>query len=390
MLVLGNNHNNNLNGNNNLNNNARFLGITLAGLGFLFMKTYRNLWDKLCSEDNLYLAYKKARKHKTQKPYVLEFEKDLQNNLSLLRTELLLHAYQPKPLQTFIVRDPKTRKISKAHFRDRVIHHALCNLIEPIFETSFIYDSYANRKGKGTLKAIKRFESFSRIVSNNHIINTFVLKADIKHYFEEVNHSILIRILEKKIKDKKVMWLIRKILRNHSFDKGMPLGNLTSQFLANVYLNELDQFIKRKLKIRYYLRYVDDFVILDNNKDKLRVYRQEISNFLTINLKLHLHPHKTSIRSIKQGITFLGARIFPFHRLLKKGNVPKLERKIFLLQEEFELNKIYYDQIYAVFEGWLAYAHHYNTYILRQKVIDKYEKTFPHDISTIEINRSLK
>lgn len=390
MLVLGNNHNNNLNGNNNLNNNARFLGITLAGLRFLFMKTYRNLWDKLCSEDNLFRAYKKARKHKTQKPYVLDFEKDLQNNLSLLRTELLLYAYQPKPLQTFIVRDPKTRKISKAHFRDRIIHHALCSIIEPIFEISFIYDSYANRKGKGTLKAIKRFESFSRIVSNNHTITAFVLKADIKHYFEEVDHLILINILKKKIKDKKVMWLIRKILKNHSLNKGMPLGNLTSQFLANVYLNELDQFIKRKLKINYYLRYVDDFVILDNNEDKLQVYQRKINDFLTKKLRLYLHPHKTSIRSIKQGITFLGVRLFPFHRLLKKGNIPKLERKVFLLKEEMGLKKICYDQIYAVFEGWLAYAHHYNTYTLTQKMIDKYEKAFSHEISTIEVNRSLK
>ncbi len=172
----------------------------------------KDLWKELCSCNNLELAYKKARKHKTTKDYAINFEKDLQNNLLLLRSELLLHCYNPKPLVNFIVRDPKTRKISKSDFRDRVIHHALCNIIEPIFEKGFIYDSYANRKGKGTLKALQRFDCFKRKISKNNTIKCFVLKADIKKYFESVDHEILMKIVKKKIKDNKILWLIRKIL----------------------------------------------------------------------------------------------------------------------------------------------------------------------------------
>ena len=149
------------------------------------MAAYRNLWLELCSLQNLEFAFKKARKGKTTKDYVVEFEKKLKENLQQLRIELLLHSYRPKPLQTFILRDPKTRKISKSHFRDRVIHHALCNIIEPLFEKQFIYDSYANRKAKGTLRAIQRFDCFKVIVSQNNTKSTFVFKADIKKYFEE-------------------------------------------------------------------------------------------------------------------------------------------------------------------------------------------------------------
>ena len=155
----------------------------------------RDLWQELCSYENLILAFKKARKHKTAKDYVVEFENNLKDNLLLLRSELLLHSYAPKPLKTFIVRDPKTRKISKSDFRDRVIHHALCNIIEPIFEKSFIYDSYANRLGKGSLKALQRFDCFKRKVSKNNTRVCYVLKADIKHYFQTVNHEVLLNII---------------------------------------------------------------------------------------------------------------------------------------------------------------------------------------------------
>src|SRR3990167_5322561 len=195
----------------------------------------RDLWQELCSYDNLELAYKKARKHKTAKDYVINFERDLQNNILLLRSELLLHCYNPKPLVNFIICEPKTRKISKSDFRDRIVHHALCNIIEPIFEKSFIYDSYANRIGKGTLKAIDRFDFFKRKSSRNNTVKCYILKADIKKYFESIEHDILISIIKKRIADRRIIWLIRRILVNSSFQgKGMPLGNLTSQFFANV------------------------------------------------------------------------------------------------------------------------------------------------------------
>lgn len=166
----------------------------------------------MCTYENLELAYKKARKGKTCKSYVVDFEKNLKKNLLQLRTELLMHTYRPKPLKTFILRDPKTRKISKSDFRDRVIHHALCNIIEPVFDKTFIYDSYANRLRKGTFAAIKRFDQFKRIVSKNNTRTCYILKADIRHYFETVDHNILLTIIKKRISDEEVLRLISTIL----------------------------------------------------------------------------------------------------------------------------------------------------------------------------------
>ena len=391
MLFVGNYYNNNdLNGNNNLNNNGRFCGIALKQPRQFIVN--RDLWKEICRYENLELAYKKARKHKTTKKYVLEFEKGLKNNLLVLHSELLLHCYKPKPLVNFIIRDPKTRKISKSDFKDRIVHHALCNIIEPIFDKSFIYDSYANRKGKGTLKAVQRFDYFKRKVSKNNTIKCYVLKADIRKYFETVNHQTLIKIIKKKIKDKKILWLIAKILTNYVGKEGksMPLGNLTSQFFANIYLNELDQFVKHKLKAKYYIRYVDDFVILDSNKKKLNKYKEEINDFLKQNLRIELHPEKSRIIPLGNRLDFLGFRIFYYHRLLRKSNLIKMKNKYKQIKEEYKKGKIEYDKIYDFMEGWVNYAKQANTNKLRKRITIKFQEDFQNCISTKEINRYLK
>lgn len=359
------------------------------------MKTYNNLWQELCSYDNLELAYKRARKHKTLKPYVIEFEKELTNNLLLLRTELLLHSYRPKPLEVFIIHDPKTRKISKSDFRDRVIHHALCNIIEPIFDKRFIEDSYANRINKGTLKAIERFDYFKRKVSRNDTISCYVLKCDIKKYFENINHDVLLSIIKKKIKDNCVLWLIKIIITNHvvGFEqtrKGMPLGNLTSQFFANIYLNELDYFVKYELKIRYYIRYVDDFVILCNDGNMLQDYKNKINEFLIKNLKVELHSDKSKIINLTKGINFLGFRVFYYNKLLRETNIRSFKRKFEEFKALFSEKKIIYDEVYESFQGWYAYAEHANTYELRKEIGKQLELCFSNKISSIEINRWLK
>ena len=191
------------------------------------MKTHKNLYQKIYQWKNLVLAFKKARKGKTKKKYVKDFEENLTENLQDLQFELRTISYHPKPLKTFILRDLKTRKISKSDFRDRIIHHALVNIIEPIFDKSFIYDSCANQKAKGNLFTIKRFHKFIKRISNNGLVlknkfndNNYILgyclKADIKHYFQEVNHHILLKIIKRKIKDEKVIWLIKQILNNHT------------------------------------------------------------------------------------------------------------------------------------------------------------------------------
>ena len=188
------------------------------------------MYGRICSYENLLVAFKKARKGKTTKDNVIEFENNLSENLQQLRNELVFHTYRPRPLRTFIIRDSKTRKISKSDFRDRIVHHALCNIIEPIFDKSFIFDSYANRKGKGTFKAIDRFKYFARKVSQNYTKTTFVLKADVRHYFETVNHSVLLSVLRNKIENQRVMWLIKIILSNYIMGNNVEGGGYRNAF----------------------------------------------------------------------------------------------------------------------------------------------------------------
>ena len=345
------------------------------------MKTHKNLYNNLISEENLFLAWKKARKDKTDRWYVKLFERNLINNLNKLQKELENQTYSPQPLKMFILRDPKTRKVGKSNFRDRVVHHAIVNIIEPIFDKTFIHDSYANRKDKGTLAAVKRFDKFKRKVSkngsiirnnfkDNNYVKGYCLKADIKHYFDTIDHEVLIKIIKKKINDNKLISLIEKILSNHKMrikSKGMPLGNLTSQFFANVYLNELDYFIKHKLKIKYYIRYVDDFVILYKSKQQLGVWKDEIDEFLQENLKIELHSQKSRIIPLSKGIDFIGYKIFYYFKLLRKRNIRKMDNNIKLFFKE----DISHKRLIDCYIGWDGYAKCANAYRLRKKLLSK-------------------
>lgn len=335
---------------------------------FSRMKTQNRLYEKIISFENLLLAWKKARKGKTTKDYIMEFDSRSRENLLQLQKELKNESYMPKPLKTVVLRDPKTRVISKSTFRDRIVHHAICNLIEPLFDKTFIYDSCANRIGKGNLFALKRFDEFKRKVTKNNIRTAFCLKADIKHYFFEVNQEILLNILRRKIKDEKTINLINKILKNYpDKEKGMPLGNLTSQFFANVYLNELDYFVKHKLRAKYYIRYVDDFVILHNSKEQLKIWKVEIDKFLRQELKIELHKDKSRVIPLSRGIDFVGFRNFYYNRLLRKRNVKKMLIKIKLFKEGF----MSYEKLLESFQGWNAYAKWANTHKLREEIFNQ-------------------
>ena len=364
----------------NSNDNGRIAQDQWLEIFIKMAKTYKNIYSEIYSLKNLFFAEKEARKHKTKKDYVQKFEINFNFNLLNLYKELKNQTYQPVPLKTFILRDPKTRKISKSDFRDRVVHHALVRIIESIFDKSFIYDSCANRIRKGNLFALKRFDKFKRKVShngktngwfNNNQVKGYCLKADIKHYFEEVNHEILFSIIKRKIKDEKTLWLINKILNNtqngEASRKGMPLGNLTSQFFANIYLNELDYFVKHKLRAEYYIRYVDDFVILHQSRAQLEIWEREIESFLKNKLKLELHPEKTKIIPISKGIDFIGFRTFYYYKLLRKRNIQKMFSKI----KEYKKDKIIKEKILEIFQGWKAYSKWADSYNLRKRVVMK-------------------
>ena len=340
------------------------------------MHAHNNLYHKIYSYNNLLLAFKKARKGKTKKDYVIQFKYNLKENLLRLQERLLSETYKPRPLKRFIIRDPKTRVIHVSFFEDRIVHHALCNIIEPIFEKIFIHDSCASRKNKGNLFAVKRFNLFKRKASNNgklisdifddNFVSGYCFKGDIKHYFYEVSHNILIKIIEKKIADEKVINLIKLILINgqEKEDIGMPLGNLTSQFFANVYLNELDYFVKHKLKAKYYIRYVDDFVILHNSKEQLTKWKEQIDAFLKEELKLELHKEKSKVISLSRGIDFIGFRNFYYYRLLRKRNIRKMLIKI----NQYKNKQITKEKILESYQGWQAYAKWADTYKLREKI----------------------
>lgn len=320
---------------------------------------------------NLTLAWRKARKNKTLNADILNFEKDLEKNLIELHYELKNKTYKPKPLKTFVLRDPKTRVISKSDFRDRIVHHAIILVIGEDFQKQFIYDSCANQINKGGTFALNRFDKFLRKVTNNFKKNTFCLKADIRHYFDEVDHEVLINILSRRIKDDDVLWLINQILNNNVVrggggerHKGMPLGNYTSQFFANVYLHDLDYFVKNVLKVKYYIRYVDDFVILHKSKKKLEIWKEEIDKFLNNKLKIALHSQKSRIIPLSRGVDFVGFRNFYRYRLLRKRNIKGMRKKIRL----FEKGDRYFNSLFDSYQGWQAYAKWANTHRLRNEI----------------------
>jgi RNA-directed DNA polymerase len=331
------------------------------------MKTYKNLYPEIYSKKNLILSWKKARKGKTKKEYVVNFEKEIVKNINSLYKELKNQTYKPKPMEVFVLRDPKTRKISRSDFRDRVVHHALCNIIEPIFDKTFIYDNCANRKGKGSLFALERFEKFRRKVTKNFSSSGYCFKADIKHYFKEINHGVLLKLIKNKIKCERTISLIKLILKNGFCEKGMPLGNLTSQFFANLYLNAFDYFVKLELRAKNYIRYVDDFVIIHPSEIQLKIWKEKIKTFLNKKLILELHPDKSNIMNLSKGIDFVGFRNFYYYRLLRKRSYFSIKNKI----KDFNKAKISENEFKEIWQGWNAYANWANTYNLRKSLKNK-------------------
>jgi len=344
------------------------------------MKRYNNLYEKICSFENLYLAYLKARKCKRYRNEILKFSYNLEENLLKLRKELLSQSYRHGPYRTFIVNDSKKRIIKAAPFRDRVVHHALCNLIEPIFDRGFIYNTYACRKEKGTHRAIKRLEGFLRSISDRGVMlkDTYCLQCDISKYFANIDHKILTSFIKRKIKDEKALWLIEKIIKSsyeHKIFKnlfefrlsGIPIGNLTSQLFANIYLNELDQFIKHKLREKHYLRYMDDFVILYADKKHLHELKKLIQEFLQEKLKLKFHPKKANIFPVRQGIDFLGYRIFKEYKLLRKSTIKRYIKRTKSQQVKLNKKLINKKKIKQSTQSWLAYAKLGDSWRLRQK-----------------------
>lgn len=338
-------------------------------------KRYRNLYSQVCDFKNLHLAYLKARQNKRYRNEVLNFTAKLEENLLDIQNDLLNKNYRTGKYRKFKIFEPKLRTIKALPFLDRVVHHALCNIIEPIFDKTFIYDSYACRTGKGTHKAADRITYFlRRLVKEKDKV--YCLKCDIKNYFGSINHRILLNLIEKKIADKDVLRLIREIIyadvRQLDFlSAGIPIGNLTSQLFANLYLSELDYFVKHSLKCRYYVRYMDDFVILYKDKRYLNSVLQKIKKVLNAKLELGLN-NRTSIFPVSQGIDFVGYRIWRNYRLLRKSSVKRMKKRLKIFQRLWKQNQINLEEIRCSLGSWLGHASHANTYNLRKKLLENF------------------
>ncbi len=290
------------------------------------------MYFKITSVENLLVSWQEFLKGKKKRRDVQDFSIDFIDNIYNLHKDLSDKTYRHGLYHFFKISDPKPRNIHKAPVRDRLLHHALHRVLYPYFNKTFIFDSYSCRTKKGLHRAIDRFRSFAGKASCNHTRTVWVLKGDIKNFFATIDHEILKKILKKHIHDEDVLWLLDQVIDSfHTVGRsgvGLPLGNLTSQLLINIYMNELDQFMKRELKLKYYIRYADDFVIIHQDRNFLSALIPQISKFLNERLKLLLHPNKVYIKTFHSGVDFLGWVHFPHHRILRTTTKRRVLRKI--------------------------------------------------------------
>jgi len=297
-----------------------------------------HFYDSIISIENLLEAWKEFLKGKRNKKDVQEFQLYLMDNILSLHSELKVKTHTHGSYQAFNISDPKPRNIHKATVRDRLLHHAVYRILYPYFDKKFISDSYSCRLRKGTHRAINQFRKYYWKVSKNNTKQCWVLKCDIKKFFASIDHDISLQILKKHIPDPDTIWLLEKVISSFQTtpNKGLPLGNLTSQLFVNIYMNEFDQFIKHTLKAKYYIRYADDFVILSANRSTLTRNVRYIVHFLKKELKLTLHPNKTFIQTYSSGVDFLGWVHFSDHRVLRTTT----KRRMFKNLSVCDVNKV--------------------------------------------------
>lgn len=287
-------------------------------------------FEDIISLENLLEAWQEFLLGKRNRKDVQEFRTNLMDNILKLHHDLVYHKYEHGGYEAFKVYDPKTRNIHKATVGDRLLHHAIYRQLYPFFDRTFIFDSYSCRLEKGTHKAIVRFNQFFLKVSRNNTNTCWVLKGDIRKFFASIDHKILINILKDYISDENIIWLLTKVIDSFQAEngKGLPLGNLTSQLFANVYLNEFDRFIKHKIKAKFYIRYADDFVILSDDRAWLENQVPVIKEFLWARLNLEVHPNKLFIKTMSSGVDFLGWINFPGYKVLRRATKMRMFRKL--------------------------------------------------------------
>lgn len=315
---------------------------------------------------NLLCGWKQFSKGKRNNPEVAAFALRLEDTLFSLHEQLASGTWTADPYVRRKISDPKSRTIHIPSVRDRVLFQSVYQQLYPVFDLGFIYDTYASRNGKGTHAGVRRLEAFTRRLSRNNTRQVFALKCDIRKFFDSIDHAILFRLLQIKIDDAGLLQLLARIIE--SFEKtpgkGLPLGNVTSQLFGNIYLNELDQYMKRELKTRFYIRYCDDFVIVDTSAEKLRALIPSIRNFLERVFKLSLHPNKISIRTLAQGVDFLGYVTLPRFRVLRTGTKRRMFKRcsFAFAHQDNEVEKAYAQRMLLSYKGLLSHSREYGVW----------------------------
>ena len=339
------------------------------------------LFPHVTTWENLLLAYRKASRGKRGRPAAASFEFQIADRLLALQDELQTGTYRPGDYRHFFIHEPKRRKISAAPFRDRVVHHALCNIIEPIFELRFHPHSYANRVGKGTHCAVDQLQSYAQQFR-------YVLRMDVVQHFPSLDHAVLKEQLFHVIVDEQVRGLVINILDSgrevlaDEYDmvyfpgdslldalrpRGLPIGNLTSQFWSNCYLNRLDWFVTRKLGCSAYLRYVDDMALFSNRKRELWTWRREIVDFMA-ELRLKMHESRAQAAPVTNGIPWLGFVVYPTHRWLKRRNVLHFRRRLQRNISLYRRGNISFAELDASVQGWINHVRYGDTWGLRRQL----------------------
>ncbi len=343
-------------------------GGTIHGMRLI---TYDNAYEDIISPENLLEAWKEFVRGKRKRIDVQEFQLRLFEHIQQLHTDLKHTLYRHGHYTPFKINDPKPRDIHKALVRDRLLHHALYRKLYPFFDRTFIADSYSCRNDKGTHRAFHRFDDFAYRASCGHTKTVWVLKCDVKKFFASIDHSILFEIIGRYVSDKNIIWLIREIVGSFHSTRdgvGLPLGNLTSQLFVNIYMNEFDQFVKHKLKAKWYIRYADDFVILHQDENWLERILLETQCLLNEKLCLILHPQKISIKTFASGVDFLGWVHFSTHRVLRTATKKRMFRNIEMKKQSNDAEKL--RATVQSYKGMLSHGDGYTLAMTVASIID--------------------
>lgn len=344
------------------------------------VKTYNNLYEQVYDFEALHAAYLRARAGKRDRPEVQRFEQDLEGNLIQLQNELIWGEYRTGSYRSFTIFEPKERQVAALPFRDRVVQHALVAVLEPIWERRFIADSYACRPGRGTHRGADRAQSMLRRVKREHG-QVYVLKADVAAYFRSIDHRILKVLVRRRVSCRKTLALFDAVVDSADAlhdtpGVGLPIGNLTSQLSANIYLHELDEFVKHGLRERHYVRYMDDFIVVHHDKQHLHRARKQIESFLDRHLRLRTN-NKTQVFPVHgfrgRALDFLGYRIWPTHRKLRRSSIRRITRTLKRLQHLYADHLVGKERVMQSVNSWLAHAEHANARGLVLAVLDRFK-----------------